>query len=848
MVVSGRMFTLATLLVAGFSSAAPNVAIDNVLVSKVDGIATIQIWPGCKMEYVRHLPSSSGLELRIEVRADGECADMLDGVSSERYLPAGRRLGNVDNIAFDIASDGRQYITLNFDEPQSFTVQQHTVGWIEVFVDTAVESSTLSANLPPPLEAPPVATRNSVLIPESSQAPRTSVPRRRTSATTPDESGEEFVVQLGVFSDPQAAIAALASSPSAELAYTTSFDVNGEDWFGLQLGFFSSEASANNVLTDVRATFPDSWVRVATPTEVSAAKASGGLSTMSSSTAAAIRISEARATDDDFIAEQFESGRRAILERRYDDAIADLTVVLSYPDHRYRADARELIGIGYERSGRRDNAIAEYQAFQQEFPDHDAFRRVGNRADSLLVRNDSLPMGTDGMGETGLAAQRQRSDWQLFGGVSQYYWRNQEQLVHDGNYRVSSSGVLALADVSARRNGERFDVLARLNGSYNFNLIDYDDDGDVGWVSRAYVDIQDRQTNLQATLGRQTRRDDGVLGRFDGAGLRYQWRPDLRFSISAGFPVDSPRFVTGGERSFYAASARIDGLWDSVGINVYTHQQSVDGISDRQAIGGEIDYRTDSVNVLGLMDYDASYNVLNIGMLHASWTSERNRRWFGSIRAGAQPYLTTRNALAGQTAVSIDELLQSFSEAQIRTLARDRTAQLTSILIGMATPLSERFDFSFDLSSRQSDATVASGGAALIPNSGSIIAINTSLIVSSLLRQGDLNYLSLRHEQSDRRDATSLIIDTRLPFGDRLRIRPRIAFTRRTLNGSGTEQLIATPSLRAFYRWNRVSLDLEIGGRFSSRELPAGEWDPFTPDGTEETRGAFINAGYRWEF
>jgi hypothetical protein len=49
-------------------------------------------------------------------------------------------------------------------------------------------------------------------------------------------------------------------------------------------------------------------------------------------------------------------------------------------------------------------------------------------------------------------------------------------------------------------------------------------------------------------------------------------------------------------------------------------------------------------------------------------------------------------------------------------------------------------------------------------------------------------------------------------------------------------------------RWGNVLFDLEAGGRWSNRELPPLELDPFTPDGTEELLGGFVSASYRWEF
>ena len=89
---------------------------------------------------------------------------------------------------------------------------------------------------------------------------------------------------------------------------------------------------------------------------------------------------------------------------------------------------------------------------------------------------------------------------------------------------------------------------------------------------------------------------------------------------------------------------------------------------------------------------------------------------------------------------------------------------------------------------------------------------------------------------------------SRLPFGEGLRINPRVSVVSRTDNLSGADQLIASPSIRIVYRWNALMIDLEAGGRWSSRDLPPAEFDPFTTDGTEELTGGFVNLGYRLEF
>ncbi len=846
--------TLVTcLLLSHATNAGVNEAFDNILMSKVNGVAMMQIWPACKMDYVSHTPAEAGTEMRIRINTSSECVELLSEVTTEIYRPIGRRMGNVDEVVFDAINRSDAYITLRFKKPQKYEVRQHTIGWIEIFVDTNVDSASLPAAAPPPLVAPraPQPTRRVFATTEpqrrSFPSPRVSPercisPEQSTRLQVSPGSTGNFVVQLGVFESVDRAVTELLKADTPHFAYTTEFTVNGQTWRGLQVGFFDTEATAEVVLNDLRATFPDSWVRYVEPQEAQTARGQGELRASSPNLVPAVRVSRPAADSSTDLSGLMANGRQAVLDRRYGDAVDSYTRVLEYPQHEYRAQAREFIGVAHERNGQRASAIAEYQAFLREFPDDEGTLRVESRLSSLQTAASRVAANP--------LAQQQADEggWQLFGGVSQYYWRNQEQLVHDGNDIVSGSGVLALGDFSAVGRGDRFDVLARMNGAYQFNLVEYDDTGDIGWMSDAYVHIVDHKLGLQGKIGRQTRHSDGILGRFDGAALSYQWKPDISFSVSSGFPIDSPRYMSGSQRFFYAAGARIENLWEKISVNAYTHQQTVDGLSDRQAVGGEIHYRDGSLSVVGLVDYDASYNVLNSALVNGTWLLENGWRLNAMVDFGAQPYLTTRNALAGQTVRSVDELLQTYTEGQIRTLARDRTAQASTASFGLSMRLWERFYLSLDVSTRQSDATVASGGVAAMPATGSQMFYNATLVGTGLLRDGDLTILTVRHDSTRTRDSTMLLLDTRLPFGEGLRINPRVTLTQRTLKEDGTDQLIVSPALRVIYRWRRLMLDLEAGGRWSNRDLPPDEFDPFTADGTEELTGLFLNLGYRLEF
>jgi len=835
---------LATLIGAP-ALGASTFALDNILVSKTNGVGSLQIWPSCRMRYVSHDPAGAGVELRIEVQPQGDCGEFLAEVSTEHYQPAGRRLANVESVSFDTAKNGKAFITVRFDKPSSFEVQQRAVGWIEISVDTAVAANSLPASVPPPLErrpAPPVARTPAAPIKARPRPARQATTQVRTAPT----DNAQYAIQLGVFDAPDAALAALSQTGQQHLPYLTEIAVNGRTWHGLQIGFFTSEADADAVLADVRAVFPDSWVRVVATAEADEARRQNLAGDAASDKVVAVRVSRAAPSGDAELARQMATARKALLERRYDQAITQYTEILSYPEHPYRARAREYLAVALERSGAHDRALVEYQAYLAEFSETDDVSRVQTR---LRTLDTALHTPDADLAAAQARASTSASDgWQIFGGVSQFYWRNQEQLVHEGNHRVSSSGVLALGDVTAVRRGERYDLLARVNGAYQYNLVDFDDDGNVGWLSHAYLDVADRQLGIRGTVGRQTRRQDGVPDRFDGIGVTYNWRPDISFSASAGFPVDSPRYTTGGQRVFYAASAQIENLLDALSVNVYAQNQLVDGILDRQAVGSEVQYQNGRLNVVGLVDFDISYSTLNTALINGGWVLENGWRLNGLLRVGAQPYLTTRNALAGQTVSSIDELLNNLSEGQIRTLARDRTADALTASAGLAVPLTEQLELSFDVTNRESDATRTSAGVAGMPASGAQMFYNLRIIGSSLLRPGDLNVLTLRHDATRTRNSSSILLDARLPFSTGLRINPRLMVARRTDNRTNTNQLIAKPSIRVIYRWQRLMLDVEAGGYWSDRDLPPTEIDPFTRNGTEELTGGFINAGYRWEF
>ncbi|MHB1085177.1 MAG: hypothetical protein ACYCZA_10105 [Thiobacillus sp.] len=139
-------------------------------------------------------------------------------------------------------------------------------------------------------------------------------------------------------------------------------------------------------------------------------------------------------------------------------------------------------------------------------------------------------------------------------------------------------------------------------------------------ILSAYYEYKGYQNGFSAKVGRQTPTSGGVLGRFDGAQLGYEFAPDWRANVVAGMPVDFPTLET--NRTFWGVSLDADNLTERLRAKTYFIDQTADGIVDRRAVGLEMGFYDARGSISSLLDYDISYSVLNIGTLQSNWQSE----------------------------------------------------------------------------------------------------------------------------------------------------------------------------------------------------------------------------------
>jgi hypothetical protein len=385
-------------------------------------------------------------------------------------------------------------------------------------------------------------------------------------------------------------------------------------------------------------------------------------------------------------------------------------------------------------------------------------------------------------------------------------------------------------------------VLGRITVNHLYDLLGESESG-LGDRSRlyyAYADVGAAAGRWSVRLGRQSLHHFGVLGRFDGAHVRYDWAPDRRLHVTAGSPVESPRPSLESGRRFEGVAVDFDGLLGGWDFTAFLNRQTILGLDDRQAAGFEVSHRGERSSLNGIVDYDVGYAKLNTLLALGTWRLAGRATLSALVDLRMSPVLTTRNALIGQPVSSFDELLLVFTEEEIRQLALDRTAESRTATLGIATPLGQRFQLNADVSVTELGATVASAGVPALPDNGTQTVYSMSFVGSGLFGGRDVSIFNLRYGEADTFTTSQLTWDSRFALGRALRINPRLRYSTWESLADGRRRETLSPSLRLLVDLrHRYRLELELGSNEITR----------TSSGDRRiASGTFLSLGYRADF
>lgn len=853
-VIPGKHIRLLCLLCWLLATQVAHAAIDVLdRMDITDGVdeSTIHIYLNIPVSYKLHVPENSGDLLRIYVEplpSPGAAADALLGRESIQWSPDKRV------PLFDVTYEGGGFanttINLRFQKEVEFEIPK-SADFRTIDVIIKHPNTGKSASIDMRLRSEGIVRPDSEVSPLDHDMPGTG-----------ETLSFPFVINLASSLKPFSS----GNLPKLEQfmtyrLYTTLFDKNGKTWHRLRLGFFKNNADAISVMNNLKSNYPHAWT----------AKASSNERMQSGETmllgnrlvAGTARVADARerpaatkakpesqrnlppqqhrsaAIPAERLDALMEDARQMMTAKDYSGATRIYTKVSLSAENRYSQDALEFLGLARERRAQMAQAKLVYRKYLERYPDSEGAERVRQRLLALItVRKQPR----EKLRTPEARSNQQAADWNVFGGVSQFYRRDESTTGVDEDDEVTTVNQSSLdnnMDITARRRSDNYDIRTRFTGGYLHDFLDNGVDSETT-VSSMYFDAQNKNHELSMRLGRQSRSSGGVLGRFDGLLLGFPLGKKFSVSAVAGYPVESSRDNVETDRYFYGLTLASDGFargWDG---NIFAIEQRLEGFTDRRAIGGELRYFDPSLSFFSLVDYDIYYNELNIWQFFGNWILPDKTTINLTLDYRNSPILTTRNALTGQGVDSLNDLQDNFSDSEIYDLARDRTTTSKLATLGFSRPLHEKLQISSDITVTNLSDTEESGDVEATVGSGTDYFYNIQLIGSNLITSGDITILGLRYADTDDMNITSLTFNMRYPITRNLRINPRFRVDYRKNQDDDTNQMIYRPALRMSYQARRkLRLEAEIGGEYSDREIV---------NGSTKDNSYFFNIGYRSDF
>lgn len=651
--------------------------------------------------------------------------------------------------------------------------------------------------------------------------------------------------------------------------YITRFEQDGRLWFRHRLGFFATQAEAQSNLNILRRYYPDAWLDQAgererkfaeifriNPERLVATRSDADANSEADEGGADLQMTVQLATPATLAAEPapepepepviwqrkeavaeappgenerlLGEARRAFEDEDFPVAIRRYGAVVEAGEEPYRQAALEMLGVSRELNDQAAHAKRYYELYLEEYPETEGAQRVTQRLAVLTAFDRPSSSGSRSQPVTRLA-----SSWQTALQFSQFYQRH--SLKVDDRSTVPIDGLFNDFNLTSRRAGSTLDQEFRVTSSY---LADFSNNerlqGRKLQISAAYWDAYSKRLNMGVRLGRQSNWETGALGRFDGAAFTYRPTDSIGVGLTGGFLIDSSFDSPSSDRPFFGLSGEYVSDSGNLALKPFLVQQYADGIVDRQALGISGQYYADRMMLFSLIDYDLHHSALNNFTLTGNFTLGRSQL-NASYEHRMSPYLTTRNALMGQTLDDLTELEEFLLDLSLEDIAKDRTAESDTLRLGWNRRLGT-WTFSADIVATDFSSTESSADVIGLEPHKTLYS-SFQIRSADVFGRGSYSGLMLRVADSDTSDTTSLYWDNRFTLGERWFLYPRIRLDLRNFSRTGDEQTTVRPTFRVDYRMaRRLRFELESGYEWSSRKMANRNLD---------MTGFFIRAGYR---
>ncbi len=498
--------------------------------------------------------------------------------------------------------------------------------------------------------------------------------------------------------------------------------------------------------------------------------------------------------------------KNALTDKKYSLAVSLLTKILNKGNAEQKAFALEFLGVAKERRYQLAFAKQYYQRFLKDYPDSPAAPRVKQRLSALIGIQE---INQRKLLKSGTRLTHQKRNITRGSLATDY---RQSELVNDLGDRRQTLSLLGVdVDVRGDYQLKSSSLKFRFSGGHYEDLID---DGEATNDRLRYANVSwfsdDRKYSMD--VGRQRSRGKGIFGRYDGLLLGYGINETQKINLVVGSPVASSKVLSvDPERSFVGLSYDWEDVFDNIDISLFALNQTIGSLTDRQAIGGELKYFNQGTSLFSLIDYDVFYSELNAFLLSASHTTSGKTRYHWSFNQRKSPYISTRNALIGQAADSLEELQDLFiTDEEILDLATDRTLESQTSTLQISQPLNKTYDISGSVTWLTLSGAPASGGVAEIVEPGSQLYFNLYLRGSRLYSPADSNQVGLRVSQLSHSDVWSIYVSSQYRWAKSWSISGKLRYDDRKNNNGGGQQNIA-PSFRLQYQNKQHYLYADFG-------------------------------------
>ncbi len=530
---------------------------------------------------------------------------------------------------------------------------------------------------------------------------------------------------------------------------------------------------------------------------------------------------------DQKLDEMMEEIRQALARDDHGRAIQLLSKLLQLPSHKYSQEAKELIGVAREKKGQIARAKLEYQEYLRLYTEGEGAERVKNRLAAIdLAQVEPREKLKEVKAKT-------NAEIDTFGRFSQRYY--QDITKTDASATTGRSTLTSFLNVSSRYRDEEYDV----RGFFNETQVHPVNGGgkDDPDLNTAYVDIKNRLQKYSAVVGLQSSNKGGIFGRFIGAQASYEFLPKYELTATAGIPKAFSSGDNPGSRVFYGTSLSIGSFVENWDGNAYYIQQNIEGVVDRQAVGGDVRYADKIYSVFASLDYDVSYKVLNLVFLRAGWKANDQTRIDVNYNLQQSPLIFTSSALQSEGVTKFKDLQAIASENEIREKVRSISSLSRMLTVSAVYDIDQNNQINADLTTSSIDGKgdvptlrclrwveppvpvteldnfcVSSKVVPAQAKYGPDYSYSVQYIASNYFVERDIHILGGRFSNGAGRSQTSLFLTSRFPYDEQWYIGPRIRFD--TTQNDTDNSKVTQPSLavKLDYRWKKqVSFEAELG-------------------------------------